>query len=213
MRNILTRCLAAVLATLCISLMVGANAAASIPDANGIYHGCVVVGSKGEQTVYAIDTAITTTCPKGETAVTWSQTGPQGPAGPSGPVGPRGATGPQGPIGLTGPQGPSGPAGPTGPRGATGPQGPTGLTGPQGPAGPAGATGATGPAGPQGAVGAIFEGPWDSNGAYLPTDIVTYNGSSWITTSGGNQTNPPGTANDNTWQLLAAAGATGATGA
>jgi hypothetical protein len=71
-------------------------------------------------------------CKNGERALSWNQTGPQGPAGPQGSTGPRGATGPQG---------------------ATGPHGATGLpgaTGPQGPIGPAGATGPQGPPGPQG---------------------------------------------------------------
>jgi type VI protein secretion system component Hcp len=41
------------------------------------------------------------TCNRGETALSWNQTGPAGPQGPAGPAGP------------TGPAGPSGPAGPT----------------------------------------------------------------------------------------------------
>lgn len=62
-------------------------------------------------------------CRKGETMLTWNQTGPAGPAGPAGP------TGPTGPIGPTGPTGQTGPAGPQGPKGDTGPQGPAGTGG------------------------------------------------------------------------------------
>ena len=66
---------------------------ATIPDSSGIYHGCVKIGTNGRQTVYLIDTAITTTCSKGYSASTWLQIGPQGAAGPSGPPGPQGAAG------------------------------------------------------------------------------------------------------------------------
>jgi Collagen triple helix repeat (20 copies) len=62
-------------------------------------------------------------CLPSETAISWNQTGTQGPPGPPGP---KGDTGPQGPQGDTGPQGPQGPKGDTGP---TGPQGPQGLSG------------------------------------------------------------------------------------
>ncbi len=74
-------------------------------------------------------------CKSNEYALSWDQTGPQGPAGPqglTGATGPIGAAGPQGPQGLAGPQGLTGATGPTG---AAGPQGLQGPTGPQGPAG------------------------------------------------------------------------------
>jgi hypothetical protein len=82
-----------------------------------------------------------TKCPRNETLITWSVTGPQGPPGAPGPQGPTGPIGLTGPAGPQGPPGAPGPQGPTGPIGLTGPAGPTGATGPQGP------TGATGPAG------------------------------------------------------------------
>ena len=72
------------------------KALATIPDSNGVYHGCVKTGLKGQRTVYVIDTAITTQCSKGYTATTWNRVGPQGPAGPVG------ATGSAGPAGTNG---------------------------------------------------------------------------------------------------------------
>jgi hypothetical protein len=75
---------------------------ASIPDGNGVIHGCYP--TKG--TVHAlsvINTAKTAACPSTDTSVTWSQTGPQGPQGSPGPQGPAGAQGPAGPQGPPGP--------------------------------------------------------------------------------------------------------------
>jgi hypothetical protein len=88
---------------------------------------------------------IATSCIKGESPLSWNQTGIQGPQGipgPQGPVGATGAAGPAGPIGATGTAGPIGPIGATG---AAGPIGPIGATGAAGPAGPMGAVGPTGP--------------------------------------------------------------------
>jgi Collagen triple helix repeat (20 copies) len=75
-----------------------------------------------------------TSCPRGTTAISWSQSGGAGATGPAGPSGAPGATGP------AGPSGPPGVAGATGPAGATGATGPAGVAGPSGPAGPAGPT-------------------------------------------------------------------------
>jgi hypothetical protein len=61
--------------------------------------------------------------------------------------------------------GPPGPAGPQGPAGAVGPQGIQGLVG------------ATGPVG---AAGLNFVGTWSSATAYTSTDVVFYNGSSYV---------------------------------
>jgi hypothetical protein len=79
---------------------------ATIPDSKGIIHACYATSTGG---LRVIDTAVTTTCPTGQKAIAWLQTGPLGPVGPQGQVGPAG---PQGPQGLPGPQGPIGP--PTG---------------------------------------------------------------------------------------------------
>lgn len=84
-------------------------------------------------------------CGKGETQISWNQTGPQGPQGDpgvTGPAGPAGAAGEAGPTGPAGPAGPQGDIGPGGPKGDTGATGATGQVGPQGPKGD------TGPAGP-----------------------------------------------------------------
>jgi hypothetical protein len=86
-------------------------AVSSIPDSSGVIHGCY----DRDGDVKVIDTSVTSTCPKRDTSLNWSQTGPQGAAGPQGPTGPAGATG------ATGPQGPAGAAGATGPQGPAGP--------------------------------------------------------------------------------------------
>jgi hypothetical protein len=74
-------------------VLAGAGTAlASIPDGSGVIHGCYSV--KGGA-LSVIDSA-TKTCPRGTTALDWSQTGPQGPQGPQGSPGPSTA----GPSGL-----------------------------------------------------------------------------------------------------------------
>ena len=131
-RRILT--IAAIIAAV---LGVGGVAAyAAIPDSSGVIHGCYDNGGN----VKVIDTAVTTSCPKGYTPLNWSQTGPQGPQGATGPAGPAGPTGPAGPAGAkgdTGDTGPAGPAGPAGPQGPQGPAGPSGFSGYQVVTGPA----------------------------------------------------------------------------
>jgi Collagen triple helix repeat (20 copies) len=111
-------------------------ASASIPDSAGVIHGCYKpTGNGSVSQLGVIDTALPGgTCPKGQTALSWNQAGPQGPAGATGPAGPPGPQGATGAAGATGPQGPAGPAG------ATGPQGPAGQQGAPGPstAGPGG---------------------------------------------------------------------------
>src|SRR5579862_404361 len=68
---------------------------ASIPDGNGVIHGCY----NGKGHLRVVDTDAGKTCHVGETALTWNQQGPQGATGPAGPAGPAGATGPQGATG------------------------------------------------------------------------------------------------------------------
>jgi len=79
---------------------------ASIPDSQGVIHGCYNTSSGA---IHIIDTAVTT-CNPNETAIAWNQIGPQGLLGPQGPAGPQGPPGQQGPQGPTGPQGPAGTA-------------------------------------------------------------------------------------------------------
>jgi hypothetical protein len=93
---------------------------ASIPDSQGVIHGCY---NKSNSTLRLIDNTVTT-CNQNETAITWNQVGPQGPQGLPGP---QGLAGPQGPAGPQGAAGPQGPAGPIGSQGPSGPQGPAGL--------------------------------------------------------------------------------------
>lgn len=59
-------------------------------------------------------------CTKGETPISWNQTGPAGPAGVQGE---QGAQGEQGPIGAKGEKGDTGEAGPIGPAGPQGEKG------------------------------------------------------------------------------------------
>jgi hypothetical protein len=93
-------------------------------------------------------------CPKGYSAVSWNQTGPQGPAGPQGPTGATGATGPTGAAGATGA---------TGTTGATGAQGP-GLTVSAAPTGGACTYGGITVSDAYGGVGNICNGAPGTNG-------------------------------------------------
>jgi hypothetical protein len=86
-------------------------------------------------------------CPTGETSISWNATGPKGAQGAQGV---QGAQGPQGARGAQGPQGASGPQGVTGAQGA---KGNTGAQGAPGAQGAKGNTGNTGNTGPQGAAG------------------------------------------------------------
>src|SRR5437870_3505192 len=75
---------------------------ASIPDSNGVIHGCYDT-KKG--TLRVVDTSAGGTCTTKENAITWAQ---QGPPGASGPTGETGSQGPMGPVGDTGPAGATG---------------------------------------------------------------------------------------------------------
>jgi Collagen triple helix repeat (20 copies) len=92
------------------ALMAGGFVMASIPDPQGVLHGCY---SKPGGFLRLIDNAVET-CKSNEGAAIWSLRGPVGPQGVPGPIGPAGPTGPIGPQGPTGPQGPAGPTGPAG---------------------------------------------------------------------------------------------------
>lgn len=105
--------------------LAGGFAYASIPDADGTIHACVL---KSLEQVRIIDAA-TMECRPNETPLSWNQ---QGQPGDTGPQGPKGDTGVQGPRGDTGVQGPKGDTGVQGPKGDTGAQGPKGDTGARG---------------------------------------------------------------------------------
>ena len=85
-------------------------------------------------------------------------------------------------------------------------QGSMGTTGATGPAGTNGAPGATGPQGPP----VRFQGTWLIGVTYAAGDAVFFNGSSYISLSGGNTGNTP--TSGAPWALLAQQGSTGATG-
>jgi len=110
---------------------------ASIPDSQGVIHGCYFKGSSQLErlgSLRVIDTDRGQTCRSDELAISWKQsgaTGATGPTGARGPTGSRGPTGARGPTGMTGAKGPSGSTGPTGPTGPTVPSYVVGSTGGQ----------------------------------------------------------------------------------
>lgn len=100
---------------------------AAIPD-SGEFHGCVNSRTGVLRVVDPSKTGFAGQCithHHAETAITWNQTGPQGPAGLQGPKGDTGSQGPVGPQGSPGPAGPQGSPGPQGPQGPKGDPGPT----------------------------------------------------------------------------------------
>ena len=111
-----------------------------------------------------------------------------------------------------------GPAGPAGATGAAGPSGSPGANGSPGPAGPsglkgdAGATGANGPAGPAGqSSGTLpYQGTYTSISNYTVNDVVSYQGSSYISLIASNRGNTPAFSPAQ-WGILAL-GSIGATG-
>src|SRR4051812_43672488 len=79
--------------TVCLlTLAMGTNALASVPDPSGVIHGCYL---KSLGSVRIIDTDTDQHCTRLEAAITWNQTGPAGVPGPQGPVGAIGPVGPQ----------------------------------------------------------------------------------------------------------------------
>ena len=147
--------------------------------------------------------------------------GPQGPVGAQGIQGFTGDAGAKGDTGATGPKGDTGATGPRGDTGATGPKGDTGATGATGETGFIGPIGDTGPRGPTGATGAMGAAGADGQGytwcgeftdfaGYAPYDMVSFGGSSYVCVS----PTPLSPSSDPTnWNLVAAKGDTGATGA
>jgi hypothetical protein len=89
-----------------LALVAGGTAAGAAiadgPVSNGVVQGCYDSGGNVKVLLPG-----ETACPKGYTALNWSQTGPAGPAGSAGTTGPTGPAGPQGPAGSQGPTGPS----------------------------------------------------------------------------------------------------------
>jgi hypothetical protein len=81
-----------------VGVAVGGIAYASIPDANGVIHGCYN-SDNGALRVFGKSKDFQQ-CNAGEKPLDWSQTGPTGLTGPTGPTGTSGATGPTGPTGT-----------------------------------------------------------------------------------------------------------------
>lgn len=134
-----------------------------------------------------------------ELEVTLATAGPQGPAGPKGDTGAAGLQGPQGVQGLVGPAGPVGPKGDAGVAGLQGPAGPQGIQGLVGPMGP------VGPPGASGGAGLAFRGAWDAAVSYELNDLVTYQGSTYLSTVAINVGKTPGV-NSLFWAVLAQGG-------
>jgi hypothetical protein len=98
-----------------------------------------------------------------------------------------------------------------GASGSAGATGPTGASGPTGAQGPPGVDGAPGPQGPQGTTGTGFNwrGAFDCSASYSAGDVISYQGSSWITKIPiGGCVQPP----FSPWDLLSQQGATGSQG-
>lgn len=87
MKAKLLRPMLVALATAGALLVAGGIAYATIPDSGGVIHGCY---KTIQGTLRVIDTGQGQTCSSSETALNWSQTGPQGQQGPQGPQGPTG---------------------------------------------------------------------------------------------------------------------------
>ena len=74
-------------------------------------------------------------------------------------------------------------------------------------------TAIAGPAGPAGVPGLIFLGPYNFSSPYVSTDVVTYQGSSYVALGSNTNVAPSGVSASNAdWAVLAQAGATGAAG-
>jgi hypothetical protein len=106
------------LIALVVALGGGAYAAVKgIPDANGVFHGCVNAGTGALRVVKAARSCHRSSVVHrhgkriiipGEFAIAWNQTGPVGPQGPQGLRAAQGPQGPQGPQGAPGTNGTNG---------------------------------------------------------------------------------------------------------
>jgi hypothetical protein len=76
-----------------LAIVVVAAVQAAIPDPSGTIHACY----RSNGNLRLVDRS---SCTSSETALTWNQTGPQGPAGAPGPQGPPGIAGPPGVAGY-----------------------------------------------------------------------------------------------------------------
>jgi hypothetical protein len=97
------RVVLAVTVVVVVAIAGGVTYAVADIGGGGVINGCYKT-HKGQ--LRLIDPA-TDRCHRGETAISWSQTGPQGPPGPQGPQGPKGDKGDKGAKGAKGDSGPS----------------------------------------------------------------------------------------------------------
>lgn len=109
------------------------------------------------------------------------------------------------------PTGPTGPTGENGRTGATGGQGPRGYTGTTGPTGATGIVGPTGAVGPTGGISNRFLGEWSSSTTYVNDDIVSLNGTTYISRTT-NLNKSPNSYLDSEWFLISSGGVDGRTG-
>ncbi len=90
------------MAVVCLAAFGIASAVqASIPDSQGVIHGCYFKGSsqlERQGALRVIDTGKGQACRSDELAIAWTQ---HGATGATGPTGATGATGPTGPTGPT----------------------------------------------------------------------------------------------------------------
>ncbi|HEY2769127.1 MAG TPA: hypothetical protein VGI87_01055 [Solirubrobacteraceae bacterium] len=128
------------------------SAATSTPPSSTVYEGCLN-RSLGALYNVQVNPSSAPRCLRGDTLISWNQTGPAGAAGPKGDTGPAGPKGDTGPAGAAGPKGDTGPAGP---QGQAGPQGPQGSTGPAGANGNTVLNGSGPPADGLGSVGDFY---------------------------------------------------------
>ena len=78
-------------------LLAGGVAYATVPDGNGVIHGCYAKTSNGQAlagSLRVVDTGMGQSCQSNENALSWNQQGVKGATGPQGPAGPAGTAGP-----------------------------------------------------------------------------------------------------------------------
>jgi hypothetical protein len=93
------------------TVLAGGVAFATIPDSNGVIHGCY---QKNVGNLRVIDPSEGESCRPSEIPISWSQTGPTGSQGAQGPTGDTGTAGAAGATGATGAAGATGATGPQG---------------------------------------------------------------------------------------------------
>jgi hypothetical protein len=106
MRRRFRRVALAISAAAVVAIAGGVTYAVADIGGGGVINGCY----KSQNGQLRLIDPAADSCHPSETAIAWSQTGPQGPAGPPGPAGPAGPQGPKGDKGDPGPPGPPGAA-------------------------------------------------------------------------------------------------------